>query len=612
MARPLRTCPVRFARHLAFSDRGRELRITTADGNFAICPVDDSRSVGTALALARGFGYALDREGTKAAYVDLERNLVHVIELPRGAELSVLRVANALPAATSLLFSRGGKYLAVAAEDGRVSIFDLSNAAEPPLVVEHRSSIRTPRVIRMAFAPDDSALFTGDEQGEIRRCVIATRLVALLGSLQREVDALEVAGSSIFISAGWTIAVMDRHTGQISETIPQTYKVLSMVAAPDAGTLFAVDVLGRLMGIGLKAAPAGPTMVPNHAGGSYDITLSDDGRTIGFIEGFRYIKIEQPGDETSMLSFDSSRLYDGHRAVEFAYSRSAVAAAGERGVLVWNVRRRDDPKYMPLAGTRSLRISDDGRRLAVASATSVDVWDLPAGTLLVRYPVRKEQRPEPIAFSGDGEQVAWTDGDGEARLSRAEGRTSVELPGLRRIHTFAFSRDGTALAAGAEDGRIALWSTTGGNHRPITLSGHDRAVVSLAFGKSGTTLASGGTDGHVKLWDLRRPVVLPIDLPAGRLPITSVALRDDGSAIAVSDIYTGLLSSSRGVSGASYPYLWLWPSTESLAGLVCGEVWRNLTKQEWARYIGSELPYEATCPDLPPAPLVAPRFLDER
>ena len=32
---------------------------------------------------------------------------------------------------------------------------------------------------------------------------------------------------------------------------------------------------------------------------------------------------------------------------------------------------------------------------------------------------------------------------------------------------------------------------------------------------------------------------------------------------------------------------------------ACRRLPRNLTKEEWARYIGPEIPYRPTCPDLP-------------
>jgi hypothetical protein len=49
--------------------------------------------------------------------------------------------------------------------------------------------------------------------------------------------------------------------------------------------------------------------------------------------------------------------------------------------------------------------------------------------------------------------------------------------------------------------------------------------------------------------------------------------------------------------------------TETLTEMVCEQVWRNLTWDEWRRFVGTDLPYERTCPNQPPGggtPLEAP------
>ena len=44
---------------------------------------------------------------------------------------------------------------------------------------------------------------------------------------------------------------------------------------------------------------------------------------------------------------------------------------------------------------------------------------------------------------------------------------------------------------------------------------------------------------------------------------------------------------------------------ERLAELVCDKVWRNLTLDEWHQFVGEDIPYERTCPNLPAHPSVA-------
>ena len=73
------------------------------------------------------------------------------------------------------------------------------------------------------------------------------------------------------------------------------------------------------------------------------------------------------------------------------------------------------------------------------------------------------------------------------------------------------------------------------------LRGHEEAVSSVAFSPDGQTLASGSGDQTISLWIV---------------------------------------------------------STEILAGKICQQVWRNLTLDEWHQFVGVDLPYERTCPNL--------------
>jgi WD40 repeat protein len=137
------------------------------------------------------------------------------------------------------------------------------------------------------------------------------------------------------------------------------------------------------------------------------------------------------------------------------------------------------------------------------------------------------------------------------------------------------------LASGDEDGQIKLWPTNG-TDKPVILE-HGGPVWSLAVLADGR-LASGGDLGVVKLWPkdgTREPVVL-----RHGSTVQSLAVLADGR----------LASASGGRDGQIK--LWLFDE-EKLVATLCLRAGRNLSKDEWARYIGFDTPWQPSCRDRP-------------
>jgi WD40 repeat protein len=107
-------------------------------------------------------------------------------------------------------------------------------------------------------------------------------------------------------------------------------------------------------------------------------------------------------------------------------------------------------------------------------------------------------------------------------------------------------------------------------------------VTSMAFSLDGTRLAAHVDEEGVLLWDLRQPSATPLVVSRGEG--RSVAFSPDGTRLAASD-------------GKA---IHIWDLWTRAADHLCTMVGHNLSMDEWSLNIGEGIPYQSTCPNLPP------------
>lgn len=110
--------------------------------------------------------------------------------------------------------------------------------------------------------------------------------------------------------------------------------------------------------------------------------------------------------------------------------------------------------------------------------------------------------------------------------NRLEGHT-------QGVTGVSFSRDGSILVTGSEDGTVRLWKQNGEPlHEP--LKGHADAVLGVSISPDGTRVASVGRDRTLKLWDVATGKLLQDLKQAHSDSIESVAFDSTGTRLATS------------------------------------------------------------------------------
>ncbi len=117
----------------------------------------------------------------------------------------------------------------------------------------------------------------------------------------------------------------------------------------------------------------------------------------------------------------------------------------------------------------------------------------------------------------DGAVAVWDHTTGELQ-HRFEGHAG-------KVNQLAWSPAGI-LASASEDGTTRLWNVASGEALG-TLEGHEGAVVCVAFDSDGALVASGGADQRVRLWETSTQRQIR-SISGHKAAVTSLAFQPDG------------------------------------------------------------------------------------
>jgi hypothetical protein len=192
-----------------------------------------------------------------------------------------------------------------------------------------------------------------------------------------------------------------------------------------------------------------------------------------------------------------------------------------------------------------------------------------------------------LAIAPDGRSIAAGTRSGQVLLFQNNQAATPKVihnePG-NDLLALAFNTTGSRIAAGNVKGEVKILESSTGNVL-ATLGGHSARVVDVEFCPANKLLASSSFDGSIQIWDVRNFNARPVVIREHGSWVRTIAFDSRGDRMA-----SGSRQEAR---------LRVWTTNiNEMASLICEKLTRNMTQAEWNQYIGADIPYMESCPQL--------------
>ncbi|KAI9567214.1 WD40-repeat-containing domain protein [Boletus coccyginus] len=173
-------------------------------------------------------------------------------------------------------------------------------------------------------------------------------------------------------------------------------------------------------------------------------------------------------------------------------------------IKVWDVKSHElvrewihpDPADYP-----KIAISPNDRLISVAHRRGVDICSLERSRIIHSIEMRRRHTWF-ICFSPDGTKFACGTDDDDIRVyDLASGTLILCLLDGDWATNVLWSRDGSRLFSGSQDGTICCWDSDTGKKIGHPWTGHIHYIHSLSLSPDGTILASASWDKTVRFWN---------------------------------------------------------------------------------------------------------------
>jgi WD40 repeat protein len=488
-----------------------------------------------------------------------------------GVQLKVLRHASG---ANAIAVRPDGAQVATVGEDNTVRLWNVVGGVEP-LVFQHDD-----RVHAIAFSPEKAQRFATVSNDAVH--LVDTAEGAEVAILRHEgpISALAFSPDGTKLATASddrTARLWDAVTGTQLAVLRHKDLVNDVVFSPNGAQLATASDDGTVCL--WNVSTGGRSAVLPHKGSVDDVSFSPDGTRLATTSADNTVRLWDAiaGTELRQVS------HTGEARAVFSPQGAYLASFGltDKNVYLVNARTGSDVAVLSHgAGVDRVVFSPDGTRLATVSEDdTVHLVDATSGIQLAV--LHHKSMVQDVGFNPDGQQLVTASTDGTALL--VDAATGEQLAILRHhdgVNEIAFSPNGQKIATASEDGHAYLWSAATG--KILAVLPHGASVNRITFSPDGTQLGTASRDGTARLWEVSTGSELAI--LRHNEDVWDIGFSPDGHWLVTQ-------------SGDHAVRLWR-TRVEDMVQIACHVAGRNLTKQEWAQYLGNR-PYHKTCPNLP-------------
>jgi hypothetical protein len=336
------------------------------------------------------------------------------------------------------------------------------------------------------------------------------------------------------------------------------------------------------------------------------------------------------GSDYNMFKTNNSEAI---KSVEFSGVGGEFFTTGSDGnIYKWDLfNTATEPIVIAESNTdhsnREIRISPDKRFLVSTSdSAAIKLYDLQNLTAPPRIINNHKGFVRDIEFMPDNSGII-TLGFDDNIYFYDYNRSRLLKKTENSIRQIKVSPDNRGMYAGTADGKILFLPLSDMSENLVFESDLINTVTSLELSPDGTYLAYGGIGGNAILFDLVDKVVVE-ELFGHGARISDIDFSSDGSRI-ITASWDGTVQmwNMNNLDDLPYyftenggSYVWdvdfspddnyivlstreglikKWPvKNEILASQICQYLTRNMTQEEWDRYVGEDVEYESTCENI--------------